>query len=155
MSSRRVLKVAEAIREVVSMAILIDLRDPRVSDVTVTRVSVSGDLRLAKVYVSIMGDEKKQSLCMHGLNNAKGFLQRRVGDRVDTRFTPKIEFVLDMGVKHSLAVAQILDEVLERTPPEIESDDEFDPASSDFEEAAPNSENGFDDDGPGGFEDLK
>ena len=113
MGPRRVLKVAEAIREVVGMAILVDLRDPRISDVTVTRVSVSGDLRLAKVYVSVMGDEKKQALCMHGLNNARGYLQRKVGDRVDTRYTPRIQFVLDKGVKHSLEVAQILDEVLE------------------------------------------
>ena len=117
MGSRRVLKVAEAIREVVGMAILVDLRDPRISDVTVTRVSVSGDLRLAKVYVSVMGDEKKQALCMHGLNNARGYLQRKVGDRVDTRYTPRIQFVLDKGVKHSLEVAQILDEVLEDEVP--------------------------------------
>ena len=57
MSSRRVLKAAEAIREVVSMAILTDLRDPRVEGVTVTYVEVSPDMRQAKVHVSIMGDE--------------------------------------------------------------------------------------------------
>ncbi len=131
MSSRRVLKVAEAIREVVSMAILIDLRDPRVSDVTVTRVSVSGDLRLAKVYVSIMGDEKKQALCMHGLQNSRGFLQKKIGDRVDTRFTPRIEFILDQGVKHSLTVAQILDEVLERDDAERETAEDGPPLLDD------------------------
>ncbi len=124
MSSRRVLKVAEAIREVVSMAILVDLRDPRVSDVTVTRVSVAGDLRLAKVYVSVMGDEKKQKLSIHGLNNAKGFLQRKVGDRIDIRYTPRLEFVLDKGIKHSMTVAQILDEVLENENPDEASQPE-------------------------------
>ena len=113
MSSRRVLRVAEAIREVVSMAILVDLRDPRISDVTVTRVSVSGDLRNAKVNVSVMGDEKKQQLCMHGLKSSIGYLQRKVGDRVDLRYTPRLEFVLDKGIKHAQIVTQILDEVLD------------------------------------------
>ena len=62
MSSRRVLKVAEAVREVVAMAIITDLRDPRIQGVTVTFVEVSADLRLAKVHVSVMGDETQQNL---------------------------------------------------------------------------------------------
>ena len=112
MNSRRLLKAAEAIREVVSMAILVDLTDPRISDVTVTYVEVAPDMRLARVHVSVMGDEKKQNLCLRGLESASGFLQNKVGNRIDTRYTPKLKFVLDQGVKHSLAVARILNEVL-------------------------------------------
>ena len=112
MSSRRVLKVAEAIREVVAMAILTEIRDPRVQDVTVTFVEVSGDLRQAKVHVSIMGDEKKQSLCLHGLTSSAGFLQQKINDRVDTRYTPKLRFELDKGVKNAFEVTRILEEVL-------------------------------------------
>lgn len=112
MNSRRLLKAAEAIREVVSMAILVDLTDPRISDVTVTYVEVAPDMRLARVHVSIMGDETKQNLCLRGLESASGFLQSKVGNRIDTRYTPKLKFVLDQGVKHSLAVARILNEVL-------------------------------------------
>jgi ribosome-binding factor A len=78
MTSRRVLKAAEAIREVVSMTILTELRDPRVSDVTVTSVEVSPDMRQAKVNVSVMGDEAKQKLALHGLQNASGFLQAKI-----------------------------------------------------------------------------
>ena len=55
MSSRRVLKAAQAIREVVSTAIITDLRDPRIENVTVTRVEVSGDMRHARIHVSVMG----------------------------------------------------------------------------------------------------
>ena len=120
MSSRRVLKVAQAIREVVSSAILIDLKDPRVSDVTVTLVEVSGDLRTAKVYVSVMGDETKQKLCLRGLQNSSGYLQKKIGKRIETRYTPKIKFVLDKGVKHSMEVTRILDEVL---PKKLDSDE--------------------------------
>ena len=95
MSSRRVLKVAQAIREVVSIGILMDIKDPRVKDVTVTFVEVSGDLRLAKVHVSVMGDETKQNLCLRGLQSSRGFLQKKVGNRIDTKYTPQLEFVLD------------------------------------------------------------
>ncbi len=112
MSSRRVLKAAQAIREVVSMAIITDLKDPRISDVTVTFVEVSPDLRQAKVNVSVMGEEKKQNLCLRGLQNSAGYLQQKVGKRIDTRYTPRIEFVLDKGIQHSLIVTKILDEVL-------------------------------------------
>ena len=112
MSSRRVHKAAEAIREVVSMAILTDLKDPRIADVTVTYVEVSADLRKAKVHVSVMGDEAKQNLSLHGLKSAAGFLQKKVGERIDTRYTPRLEFILDQGVKKSIEITQILDDLL-------------------------------------------
>jgi ribosome-binding factor A len=111
MTSRRLLKAAEAIREVVSMAILTELRDPRIQDVTVTHVEVSADMRHAKVHVSVMGDEAKQKLSLRGLEHASGFLQQKVARRIETRYTPKLRFVLDRGVKHSLDVARILGEL--------------------------------------------
>jgi ribosome-binding factor A len=128
MSSRRVQKAAEAIREVVSMAILTELRDPRIADVTVTYVELSPDMRHAKVHVSVMGDAKKQDLCLHGLQHSAGFLQRKVGQRIDTRYTPKIEFLLDMGVKRSIEITQILDEVLPAEAPPATGDN--DPAQA-------------------------
>lgn len=112
MTSRRVLKVASAIREVVSMAILTDLKDPRIDNVTVTYVEVTGDLREAKVHVSVMGDEKKQQLCMHGLRSSAGYLQQKVSNRVDLRYTPKLKFILDAGVKNAAEVTRILGELL-------------------------------------------
>jgi ribosome-binding factor A len=122
MSSRRALKVAEAIREVVSMAILTEIRDPRVVDVTVTHVTVTGDLRLARVHVSVMGDDKKQKLCLQGLQHSTGFLQRKVGDRLEMKFTPQLAFELDQGVKNSANVARILREVLPPQPLDPESE---------------------------------
>lgn len=112
MTSRRTLKVAEAIRETVSVQILFGIRDPRVKNVTVLGVKVSKDLRHAKVYVSVMGDEKTQSLTMHGLNSARGFLQRKIADELQLRYTPILEFVLDPGVKKSIEASEILREVL-------------------------------------------
>jgi ribosome-binding factor A len=123
MSSRRVLKAAEAIREVVGMAILADLKDPRIENVTVTRVEVTPDMREAKVYVSVMGDDAQQRLCLHGLQSAAGFLQQKIGKRIDTRYTPRLRFELDMGVKKSIAIARMLDEVLPGGDEDIEDDD--------------------------------
>lgn len=131
MSSRRVLKAAQAIREVVSMAIIAELKDPRIRDVTVTFVEVSADMRQAKVHVSVMGDDKKQNLCLRGLQSSAGFLQQKVGKRIDTRYTPRIEFVLDKGIKNAMLVTRILDEVL---PGETDSGEtgsaESDPADA-------------------------
>lgn len=121
--SRRTLKAGEAIRQVVGMAILTDIQDPRVRDVTVLRVEVAGDMQTAKVYVSVMGDEKKQNLCLRGLQSCAGFLQAKVAKRIDTRYTPRLEFVLDQGVKQQLLVSKLLDEVL----PKDEEEDEEDP----------------------------
>ena len=112
MSSRRVLKAAQAIREVVSMAIIRDLKDPRIKDVTVTMVEVTPDLRQAKVNVTVRGDAAKQKLCIRGLQNSAGFIQQKVGRRIDTRYTPRLEFVIDKGLDNALAVTRILEEVL-------------------------------------------
>ena len=121
MSSRRVLKVAEAVREVVAMAILTDLKDPRIQNVTVTFVEVSADLRLAKVHVSVMGDDTQQDLSIRGLRNAAGYLQQKVSNRADLRYTPKLQFVLDKGIKNAFEVTRILEEVL---PSERSKDDD-------------------------------
>jgi ribosome-binding factor A len=116
--SRRLLKAAEAIREVVSMAILTEMRDPRVKNVTVVGVDVAPDMRSAKVAVSIMGSDKNQQLVLRGLQHAAGFLQSKIAERIDTRYTPKLTFVMDKGVKHSLEVQRILNEVLPKKDPE-------------------------------------
>lgn len=140
MQNRRALKAAEAIREVVSMAILAELKDPRIRDVTVTYVEVSADLRHAKVHVSVMGDEAKQQLSLRGLQNAAGFLQARCAARIDSRYTPRLQFILDQGVKRSIAVAQILHEVLPQLPDADagdRADDEF--AEEDGSDLGPDS----------------
>jgi ribosome-binding factor A len=106
------------------MAILADLKDPRIQNVTVTHVEVSPDMRQAKVYVSVMGDEKAQQLSLHGLQSSAGYLQQKIAKRIDTRYTPRIIFELDMGVKKSIAIARLLDEVLPEEPESAAAEDE-------------------------------
>jgi ribosome-binding factor A len=111
-SSRRLLKAAEAVREVVSMAILTSVRDPRVKDVTVTRVEMAPDMKSATVHVSVMGGSAKQQLALRGLASSAGFLQSRIADRIETRYTPRLQFKLDEGVHHSIEMARMLAELL-------------------------------------------
>lgn len=111
MKSRRTAKVSEAIRQVVSSAILIELRDPRVKNVTVLHVDVSADLRTAKVYVSVLGDEKAERLSMQGLNASRGWLQSKIADQLQLRLTPVLTFVSDPGIKKSVEVSKMLREI--------------------------------------------
>ncbi|MCA9087356.1 MAG: 30S ribosome-binding factor RbfA [Planctomycetaceae bacterium] len=111
MSTRRTARVAAAIRQVVSTAILFELRDPRVANVTILHVEVPVDLRTAKVYVSIMGEKKDEVLCLQGLNSARGWLQSKIADELDLRYTPVLTFVADQGVKKSIEVSKSLREL--------------------------------------------
>lgn len=104
--------MAEAIREVVSSAILFEVADPRIHSVTVLRVEVTADLRNATVYVTIMGNEAERKQTFRGLIHATGFLQARVAARLQTRFTPILSFKHDESVKKSLEVSRLIDEAL-------------------------------------------
>jgi ribosome-binding factor A len=108
MTSRRIAKAAEAIRESVSSTILFELRDPRIKNVTVLGADPAADLRTAKVYISVMGSPKEQSLCMHGLESARGFIQAKLADRLQTKYTPVLKFVLDPSVKRSAETSRLL-----------------------------------------------
>ncbi len=119
------------------MAILTDLKDPRIENVTVTSVEVSGDMRQAKVRVSIMGDDTKQRRAMKGLQSSAGYLQGKVSDRIDTRYTPRIQFELDEGVKKSIALQKMLAEVL----PDENQQEELNSDSSIHEESIDESSN--------------
>jgi ribosome-binding factor A len=98
------------------MAILTQVRDPRVKDVTVTSVEMAPDMRSATVRVSVMGSPAQQQLALRGLARSAGFLQAQIAERIETRYTPRLSFELDLGVKHSIEIARVLDTVL---PPAV------------------------------------
>jgi ribosome-binding factor A len=140
MKTHRLARVAEAVREVASETILYELRDPRVKMVTVTRAEVSGDLQHAKVFVSVMGSPSEQKLTMHGLKHAAGFIQSKLAQRLQTRFTPVLHFVLDQGVKHSIEMTRLINEALAESAPPASEDthaeaDQPEPVEGTTEEA--------------------
>jgi ribosome-binding factor A len=99
---------------------LFELQDPRIKNVTVTRAEVSADLQKAKVYVSVMGTQKEQDLCMHGLKHSAGYLQSKIADRLKTRYTPTVTFIRDDGVKKSIEISRLINEALAQTRPEAQ-----------------------------------
>ena len=108
MTSRRMAKISQAILETVSLTVHYQLKDPRVSDVTITRVDVSPDLRSAKIYYTVLGDEKDAELCQHGLQSARGFLQSKIADRLKSRNTPILSFHIDNALKMALLNDKLL-----------------------------------------------
>ena len=118
MKQHRIARVSEAIREVAAETILFELQDPRIINVTVTRAEVSGDLQKAKIYVSVMGTQKEQDLCMHGLRHSRGYVQSKIAARLQTRFTPIIQFIRDDGVKKSVEMSRLIQEALAQSRPE-------------------------------------
>ena len=140
MKSHRLARVNEVIRETAANAVLFQIKDPRVKGVTVTRAEVTADLQHAKVYVSVMGSEKEQKLTMYGLASAAGFIQTKVAERLTTRHVPHVTFVMDEGIKKSLAIAQILaaEKALmapDEPPPADEADDEDDEDGTETDDA--------------------
>lgn len=117
MKPHRLARVSEVVREVASETILFELKDPRIKGVTVTRAEISGDLQHAKVFVSVMGSPKEQELCLHGLKHAAGYIQSKLATRLQTRFTPAINFILDQGVKNSIEITRLINEALAQSAP--------------------------------------
>jgi len=111
--SRRVSKVASALKVAISHVILHELSDPRRGFVTVTRVEPAADLKTARVYVSILGSDKERAITMHGLRHARGFVQGKIGTRLRMRATPVLEFVEDDAIKKSMEISRLLKEIEE------------------------------------------
>ncbi len=108
MSQLRVEKLQELMKQEISQIILRELKDPRIGFVTVTDVEVTGDLREAKIYVSIMGGEKQVEECWRGLQSSLGYIRREIGRRIRLRFTPELSFALDKSLDYSAHIQELL-----------------------------------------------
>ena len=117
MSTGRMRRVDEAIRQVIGDAVASDLKDPRVGFVTVTDVRTSPDLRHARVYVSVLGergrssDSEEREASLEGLRSAHGYLQGRLASELRLKRTPTLEFSYDDTTDRALRVEELLDEI--------------------------------------------
>jgi ribosome-binding factor A len=111
MTSDRMRRVDEAIRQVIGAAVSTGLRDPRVGFVTVTDVRTSADLSHARVYVSVLGDEQQRQASMAGLESAHGYLQRRVASELHLKRTPTLTFAYDDTTDRAMRVDALLEEI--------------------------------------------
>lgn len=110
MSAERMRRVDEAMREVLSDAITLSLKDPRIGFVTVTAVETSPDLRRAKVFVSVLQQEKERKLTMQGLVSARAFLQKHVARELRLKNTPTLDFVYDDTAERAQRLTKMLEE---------------------------------------------
>ncbi|HLF56115.1 MAG TPA: 30S ribosome-binding factor RbfA [Thermoanaerobaculia bacterium] len=106
--SQRKQRVGDLIRSELSELFQRELRDPRVRLATVTRATVSGDLRHADVHVSVLGSEEERTAALAALVHARGFLRRELAHRLSLRVTPELKFHLDRGAEHSQRIEELL-----------------------------------------------
>jgi ribosome-binding factor A len=108
---KRATRVADQIRMEVADIIMRKTKDPRVADVTVTDVDVTNDLRLARVFVTALGDEGAQTDALAGLTNAAGFIRMELGRRLQLRYTPELVFRRDLSGARGARIWSLLDQV--------------------------------------------
>lgn len=108
MGQLRVEKVQELMKQEVSQIILRELKDSRIGFVTVTSVECTGDLREAKIYVSLMGSEQQVKDCWAGLTSSLGYIRREIGKRIRLRFTPEISLAIDKSLDYSAHIQELL-----------------------------------------------
>jgi ribosome-binding factor A len=106
----RMRRVNEAVREVLSARIAEGLKDPRIGFVTVTSVETSPDLRHARVYVSVLGDEPDRAQSLAGLASAHGLLQQAIARELRMKRTPTLQFVFDESIERGMRISELLDE---------------------------------------------
>ena len=109
----RVERVAVALKREVSNIIHDELKDPRAGFITVTRIELTDDLRYAKIFFSVLGNEKEQKNSRRALESACGFIKRLIARRVKLRFVPEIRFIQDKSCEYSIHIQQELDKIRE------------------------------------------
>ena len=108
--SERLRRVNEAVREVLTEAIP-ELKDPRIGFLTITGVETSRDLRHARVFVSVLGSEKRRIQTLAGLKAAQGVLQGRLGRELRLKNTPLLAFQYDPSVERGVRMSRLIDEL--------------------------------------------
>ncbi|MFL6215032.1 MAG: 30S ribosome-binding factor RbfA [Blastocatellia bacterium] len=110
MTGRRQERLAEQIKEEVSMIIAGEVEDPRVADVTVTDARLTPDLRYAKIYVIVLGSDKEIDESLAALKHAAGFIRTQLGAALRMRRTPELHFVYDNTTEAATRIEKILSE---------------------------------------------
>ncbi|SEN44675.1 30S ribosome-binding factor RbfA [Lihuaxuella thermophila] len=111
MARIRVSRVGEQVKKELSQIIQQEIKDPRIGFVTVTAVEMSGDLQIAKVYVSVMGTQEEKRETLAGLEKAKGYIRSEIGRRIKLRHVPEIVFAMDESLEHSEHITRLLHDI--------------------------------------------
>jgi len=113
MANKRAIRVGELLKEEISQIVLREMKDPRIGFVSITDVEVSGDLRHAKVFISVYGTDKEKEETLNGLQQAQGFVRKLVGERVKIHHTPEIIFRYDDSIENGVHISEIIKDLKE------------------------------------------
>ena len=113
MEGKRSDRVADSIRKEISEMFVKRIKDPRIGFITLTRVTVTEDCRLAKVYYSIVGTPEQKRKSMEGLNSAKGYIRRELGHRMNLKYTPELVFQFDPSIEYAIHMGELIDHLQE------------------------------------------
>ena len=113
-------RVGEKIRTEMSSLLVSGLRDPRIGFTTVTEVSVSPDLRQARIFLSVLGTEEEQQEALAAFGSARSFIRRELAHRLDLRRVPELHFILDRSAEY----AEHIEELIRENPPAPDSGDD-------------------------------
>ncbi len=111
--SLRAEKLREFLKEEVSQIIQQELKDPRIGFVSITDVEVSPDLRYARIFVSVLGNDEAKAKTMEGLHSAQRYIRGELGKRMRLRYTPEVSFRLDDSIERGTRIVTLLREVTE------------------------------------------
>jgi ribosome-binding factor A len=112
----RIDRISEEVKREISNIIQNDLKDPRLpSMISITTVSVTKDLKFAKVYVSVLGTDEEKKNAISGLKSASGFMRRELSRRVQLRATPELHFVLDDSIEKGAYIANLINKTIEKS----------------------------------------
>jgi ribosome-binding factor A len=115
-------RVGEEIRQEISLLLAREVHDPGIGFVTITRVKMSPDLQQARVYYTLLGDERARKETARALDRAKPFLRRQIGSRIRLRRVPDLTFQIDLSIEHQDRVEQLLMEIAEERKARGESE---------------------------------
>lgn len=125
MDNKRISRISEEVKKVVSGIISNELKDPRISPMTsVTHVEVTRDLRYAKIYISVLGDDNEKKDTLEGLENAKGFIRREIGNSINLRYVPEPIFSLDDSIEQGIYMSKLIDKVNREDKKKRENNDD-------------------------------
>lgn len=111
----RTSRISEEMKREISSIIQKEIKDPRMPEfVSITELKVTKDLRYAKVYISVYGSEEEKKNAINVLKNAAGFIRHEIGQRIQLRYTPELQFELDNSIEHGIYVNKLINETLKK-----------------------------------------
>ena len=119
------MRINEEVHRELSNIIRGEIKDPRIHPMTsVVAVEVAPDLKNAKAYISVLGDEQAQKDTLKGLNSASGYIKRTLAKNVNLRNTPEIHFILDQSIEYGVNMSKMIDDVRKKDEEAIKENEE-------------------------------